>query len=185
MKKIFLNILLLTLIFGCNESEEIAFSEKVETTSTKAENFEEDKLRIYREAIQNESTIQDFIVIKVINSPTGEEKEICTKGIFLKGALHREYGINYSQADVEKVNKILLETKDRIFKLSKVDALNNIGYYDYNQDELKAFEKRVETESITYSNDKEMTMFAHMLFNKGVKSSENSCFGGDLIYKKQ
>ncbi|WP_139307938.1 hypothetical protein [Pontibacter flavimaris] len=149
------------------------------------ESLKAKKLEIYKSAVLNESTIQDFVVIKVQNKSTGETKEICTKGNFLSGAIHQEYDIDYSEEGEAKANEILLNSKNRKFELSKAEALGNIGFDDYSEDELKAFERRVEAGNFSYSNDREMTMLAHILFNKGVKSSENSCFGGELIFVKK
>jgi hypothetical protein len=184
MKKALLISCFFTIQFGCNESEEISSNEKVELVSMEEAGLEEEKFKIYEEAIHNESTIQDFVVIKVLNRNTGETKEICTKGNFLKGAIHTEYGIDYSDEGVEKAKEIL-NSKNRKFELSQEEALNNIGFNDYKEEELIAFERRVEAGNYSHSNDKEMTMLAHILFNKGVKSSENSCFGGELIFEKE
>lgn len=69
--------------------------------------------------------------------------------------------------------------------MSDEKALNNIGYDGYTEVELKALESRVKAGHYTYRNDKEMTMVAHILFNKGIKSSESSCWGGELEYEKE
>ncbi|WP_431244802.1 hypothetical protein ACQ9BO_11420 [Flavobacterium sp. P21] len=34
----------------------------------------------------------------------------------------------------------------------------------------------------SYLDDKDLTMYAHALFNRGILTGENSCMGGSLIY---
>jgi len=185
MKKALLFSCFAIFLLGCSESEEISTKEKVESVSVEDKSLEDTKQMIYKAAVLNESTIQDFVVVKVFNKSTGETKEVCTKGNFLSGAIHQEYGLDYSKEGEARVKEILLNSKNRTFELSGENALNNIGFNDYTEEELRTLESRVEAGSYTYRNDKEMTMLAHILFNKGIKSSESSCWGGELEYEKE
>jgi hypothetical protein len=185
MKKALLFSCFAIFLLGCSEREEIATKEKVESVSLEDKSLEVKKQKIYKASVQNESTIQDFLVVKVFNKSTGETKEVCTKGNFLSGAIHLEYGFDYTEKGVARVKEIILNSKDRTFELSDEKALNNIGFNDYSKEELKTMESRVEAGSYTYRSDKEMTMLAHILFNKGIKSSESSCWGGELEFEKE
>ena len=147
----------------------------------------------YAKAIKNESTFQNFLVIKVKNLNNGEIREYCTKGNFLKGALHRELNVGYSKKGIIKVYETALQNKERYFEFKNDSAIWNISAFDkYSMGELSEFVKQVGIDSlvhriengkdwgITISNDKEMKMVAHALFNKGILTGENSCFGGML-----
>ncbi|WP_266202529.1 hypothetical protein [Pontibacter kalidii] len=83
------------------------------------------------------------------------------------------------------MKEILLNSKNRTFELSDEKALNSIGFNVYTDEELKGMESRMEAGSSTYRNDKEMTMLAHIHFNRGIKSSESSCWGGKLENEKE
>ena len=99
---------------------------------------EKDELYLnYLAAIRNTSTFQYFLVVKVKNSKHGTIREYCTKGNFLKGALHREYKLGYNNACISKVYSIAVNNKDRCFEFKKKKALNNISSWNYSIDDLK------------------------------------------------
>ncbi|UPT69345.1 MAG: hypothetical protein M0D53_08905 [Flavobacterium sp. JAD_PAG50586_2] len=144
----------------------------------------------YVNAIENSSTFQYFTVIKVKDINTGKVREICTKGSFLLGALHFEYDPNYNVNGYEKIHKLLLKNKQRYFQLKDTAALNNLGINRYSIEDLKKFEKENNVDSIAksikgkwamvISDDKSMLLLAHSLFNRGILTGENNCFGGTL-----
>ncbi|MBE0392264.1 hypothetical protein [Flavobacterium sp. PL002] len=145
----------------------------------------------YVNAIENGSTFQYFTVIKVKDINTGKVREICTKGDFLWGALHIEYDSSYSNIGLKKIHKMLLENKERYFQLKDTAALNNLGLNRYSPDDLKKFEKENNVDSIaksikgkwgiSISEDKNMLLLAHSLFDRGILTGENNCFGGNLM----
>ena len=148
----------------------------------------------YVAAIKNESTFQYHLVIKLKNLNTGQTREICTEGNFLKGALHREYKLSYGGNGINKVEKIALDNKDRYFEFKNDSAMWNLGVENYSMDDLKELEKKINFDSLAaqikktkkwekqISDDKLMMMYAHALFNRGVLTGENNCFGGTLQY---
>jgi hypothetical protein len=83
--------------------------------------------------------------------------------------------------------------RDRYFEFKSKKALENISFYKYNSEgvaKIQAefdFDKMATTirkgnkYSIKLPNSK-MKYFAHALFNRGILSGENSCFGGTLEY---
>lgn len=148
----------------------------------------------YVKAIQNGSTFQNFVVISVKNLNNGEIREYCTKGNFLLGALHIEYNLDYSKEELLKVYNIAFENTKRYFEFKNDSALWNISGHDkYTMKELSDYENKIKIDSLVYriqngkkwgitiKNDKEMKMCAHALFNKGILTGENSCFGGSLV----
>jgi hypothetical protein len=57
--------------------------------TTSFSNDQKDQLyKNYVEAIKNESTFKYYLVVKVKILNTGQTREYCTEGSFLKGALH-------------------------------------------------------------------------------------------------
>lgn len=157
---------------------------------------QEDELYLnYAAAIKNESTFQYFLVVNVKNLKTGLTREYCTKGNFLIGALHMEYNISYNNKGTSKVDSIAIMNKCRYFEFKKSKAIRNIGGDSaYSIDELTQLEKEVQFDSIAAEirkmgkwsmriwDDKTMLMYAHALFNRGILTGENSCFGGTLYY---
>jgi hypothetical protein len=147
----------------------------------------------YVKAVDNESTFQYFLVAKIKNVNTGQVREICTKGVFFKGALHNEYKIAYDSLGQTKVKNLLIKNKNRYFEFKDTIALKNLGLGYYNINDLINFEKQNNIDllaqtiennkwSKAISNDKIMLLYAHSLFNRGVLTGENNCFGGSLVH---
>ena len=158
--------------------------------STSWTTVQEDKLYSnYKKAIKNESTFQYFLVIHVTDLNTGQTRDICTQGNFLKGAIHWEYNLNYDDNSNKKVENIALSNKTRTFKFKNVAAIQNLGLDQYSMDYLREFEEKNNIDKLTKEineawtkrlDDKEMLLYAHSLFNLGILTGENSCYGGTL-----
>jgi hypothetical protein len=149
----------------------------------------------YVTALQNESTFQYYLVVKVKNLNSGQTREYCTKGNFLKGALHREYKFDYDSKGISKVYAIAIDNKDRYFEFSNDSAIWNIGcVWTYSMDDLAQLERKINFDSLAVQirktgkwskeifDDRIMSMYAHALFNRGILTGENNCFGGTLFY---
>jgi len=158
--------------------------------------YQKDELYLnYVAAIKNESTFQYYLVIKVKNLNTGLTREYCTAGDFLKGALHREYMLDYDQKGISKVDSLAINNKDRYFEFKNDSAIWNIGgVWEYSMNDLTRLEKRINFDSLAVQirkkgkwskkifDDKTMLLYAHALFNRGILTGENNCWGGTLIY---
>jgi hypothetical protein len=154
--------------------------------------IEQEKYLNFVAAIENGSTFSYFTVVRVKNVNTGEVKEICTKGNFLAGALHRELKIGYDHKGLQAVLDFGKNKKDRYFEFKHKEALDNISFFGYDiklVDKLKAkydFEKIVaqinkDKKFSMMLPDDQMKAFAHILFNKGYLTGESNCFGGTLM----
>lgn len=177
MKSQLFLLLISFIILSCNPKENIGY-------------------RNYLKAINNQSTVQNFVVIKVKNLNTKETKEICTKGNFLLGAIHSELNKPYDSAGRKKVQVFAASKTDRYFEFKNPEALKNVSFFSYKEKssdhpdinaKIQLIEKKLETEKV-YSislNDKEMISIAHKLFKKGYLTAENSCSGGSLICYQQ
>jgi len=147
----------------------------------------------YLKAIDNESTFSLFLVVTINDLNTGQKREICTRGDFLEGALHIEYKIKYDSLGLAELDNIQRNNKSRYFELKDTAALNNLGFYNYTIEDLTKFEKGHNIDSVVQlfkngksgldiPDDKIMLLYAHSLFNRGILTGENICFGGRLIY---
>lgn len=148
----------------------------------------------YVAAVKNHGTFQYFLVVKVKDINTGQTREICTKGNFLRGSLHREYNLPYEKGEDAKVATIALNSKDRYFEFKNDSALLNIGINDYSMADLTELEKQIDFDalakkikkkkkwSLKIFDDKKIYIYAHALFNRGIMTGENSCWGGTLEY---
>ena len=144
-------------------------------------------------AVQNRSSFGYFTVIRVKGLNSGVVKEICTKGQFLLGALHRELDIDYGLEGTHQVLEIATQKKDRYFEFKNKDALNNISFFDYKSALVDSMQRqynfnkvvriinKTKDFSICLSYD-EMKAFSHILFNLGYLTGENNCAGGTLVY---
>jgi hypothetical protein len=141
----------------------------------------------YVAAIENVSTFQYFLVVKVKNLKTGKTREYCTKGNFLQGAVDRENNPKYNY-------KSILKNKNRYFEFKNDSAIWNISGWPYTISELARLENKIDFDilakqirknkkwSMQISDDKTMIMYAHALFNRGILTGESDCFGGTLEY---
>ena len=180
---------LLSIVLFCQLLALSDFSIK-SSTQTDLENT---KYQNYLAAANNLSTFSYFTVVRVKDLNTGIVKEICTKGNFLAGAVHRELHVDYDGKGLQKVYDFIASKKDRYFEFKSKEALDNISFFDYDSELLfKIRSKYNFTTAIDYINkckafsirlpDKEMKAFAHILFNKGYLTGENNCWGGALEY---
>ncbi len=150
----------------------------------------------YVEAINNDSTFQFYLVIQYKNLNTGEIREICTQGNALKGAIHREYQLlDYSEESVAKVNQILLDNKIRYFEFKNKEAIANLNPEIYAMEDLKTVEQKIDFDKLTKKirrkkswkeslERKDLLLYAHALFNRGILTGESNCVGGSLVYIK-
>lgn len=150
----------------------------------------------YVYAVENEGTFQYFLVIKVKDLNTNQTKEICTNGNFLDGAIHMEYKIDYDSLGMSKIENLQKLNKDRYFEFKDTAALNNIGINNYSMDELANFERTHNIDSLAQivkkgkwslwiPDNKMMLLYAHSLFNRGILTGENNCFGGTLEHVEE
>jgi len=186
MKKAILFILIISFFISCNEA-----------VQKELNLIEKKKYLNYLKAIRNGSTVQNFLVIKVKNLNNGETREYCAKGNFLWGALKMEMNANHAKNEYENVYEMVRKNKERYFEFKSDSALWNISAFcEYSMKELSEYENQIKIDSLVYriengkdwgitiKNDNEMRMCAHALFNKGILTAENSCFGGMLLLDK-
>jgi|GEM_PF-838776 len=151
------------------------------------------KYENYSEAVKRQGTLNFFIVIKVKDLNTNVTREICTKGNFLMGALTREYNIVNDSAGIDSLYEIALANKTRYFEFADTSALNNLGLDNYSDADFKEFEQSNSIDSLILEikdkkwekwipEDKDMLLYAHALFNRGILTGEYDCFGGTLHY---
>lgn len=178
-KKIFYMVFLLSLIVFSSFKED--------------DNSEKAKFSNFVKSISNESTFSYFTVITVKNLNTGEIKELCTKGNFVSGALHRELNLDYDNKGERQVLQYAKKRKNRYFEFRNKEALENISFFTYDEEMVKVIGKKYDTDSAIAIiekkqkftirlDDDEMKAFAHVLFNKGYLTGEDNCFGGALEY---
>lgn len=108
--------------------------------------------------------------------------------------MHREYNLGYDIDGISKVYSLAIDNKDRYFEFKKKKALKNLSNWNYSIDDLIQLEKTVNFDSIVSQiktnkkwsmeifDDKTMIMYAHSLFNRGILTGENNCWGGTLVY---
>ncbi len=148
----------------------------------------------YVYAVTNDGTFQYFLVLNVRDLNTGIIREICTKGNFLDGALHFEKKMGYDSVCKKDIEAFQIENKQRYFEFGDSVALRNIGLQEYSIEDLNKFEEMNNIDSLALEinkrgswrhaiyDDKTMLLYAHSLFNRGILTGENNCFGGTLVH---
>jgi hypothetical protein len=155
--------------------------------------LEEVKYRHFVMALENFSTFNYFTVVTIKDLRSNKVKEICTKGNFLSGAVHRELGAGYDSSGQIKALTWAMSKKDRHLEFRNPKALDNISFFDYDPQLVQVVQKKYNFKAIESQikttkhfsirlDDKEMKAFAHILFNMGYLTGESSCWGGDLVY---
>jgi hypothetical protein len=179
-------------LLSCRQSNSTGLTNIIDSSKIMLDSILYDN---YLKAIDNESTFQFFLVAKIKDLNTGQIREICTQGNFLKGALHREYDINYDSIGTLKVYHLATDNHKRYFEFKNDSAIWNIcGVWPYSMDDLIKLERQIDFDSLAQQikkdnkwsmkifDDKTMLMYAHSLFNRGILTGENNCFGGTLIF---
>lgn len=176
-------------IISCNYSD-ISNHSKDENNTTYLESI---KYKNFIEAVERKSTFNFFIVVKIKDLNTNLSREICCKGPFLLGALAREYKIGYDSSGIKRIYDIARSNNDLYFEFKDTSALNNLGIYNYSETDFKKFEQNNNIDSLILSikdqkwnkwfqEEKEMLLYAHAFFNRGILTGEYDCWGGTLYY---
>jgi len=133
--------------------------------------------------IRNDTTYQIFstspfyVVITVTDIKTGQTKEICTEYPYIDGAIRKDSGNAY------------VDTRNRIFKFKSNEALNNIGFFDFDDTTNTACTKGITVEKLqkewnedyiifwnTYSGNCQK-YYAYLLFKNGIMTTRGSLAG--------
>jgi hypothetical protein len=149
----------------------------------------------YLATINNEGTFQYYLVAKIKNLNTGKVREYCTQGNFLKAALHHEYNLGYDEKGISKVYSLAANNTDRYFEFKNDSAIWNIGgVWKYSMNDLANLERKIDFDSIVTQiirdkkwskripDERTILLYAHALFNRGILTGQNNCFGGTLVY---
>jgi hypothetical protein len=84
---------------------------------------------LFARALANVSTAPDYVLITLVDPQTHAERTVCTTANLFLGAIHREYGLGYTDADVNRAKAIALKQRDRRFVFSRQAALDNLPDY--------------------------------------------------------
>ena len=151
---------------------------------------------LYYAAVKNKSQLQYFTVIRNVDSASGTERELCTQGAFLRAALHKELNLHYDIQEMMVIEQKLLDNDARLFAFKNPEALQILGVENYTMSELQQLEKVVNFKQLAFdikkssswkmefADDKEMLMYAHALFNRGIMTGEYNDTLGVLHYVK-
>jgi hypothetical protein len=148
----------------------------------------------YCKAIDNaDSTYQYFLVVNILDKSTGLTTEVCLTGFELLSTMAEEWNLGFENES--KVVRKLKRNKNRTFSVKSAKQLKFINRVKYSKPELEKFSEEIGLDSIVTSismknkwnyfpaNEKEQIMLAHLLFNKGILTGTNECYGGmDLNY---
>lgn len=195
MKRINMAFLALQMLSICLTA---CSHQQKQTLVNPLDKYANDSLRyeIYKIALNNTSTSPSYIVIKVTNGSTGEQKELCTEAPFLEGALHEEYGIHYDSVGANKIHIMAIQQVDRSFKFSNTAALNNVGFVEYPSiKEVNAYARSLDIDYYKHmyggnqgnawinflDHRTEQLLFAHILFQCGIISRRTDLAGNILL----
>jgi hypothetical protein len=155
---------------------------------------EEDELYLnYLFAARNGGTFQINLVIKYKDVSTSETREICIEGEQLMLAFWKENNLVFGDNDsFDKYYKMLLDNKSRYFEFKNPKALESITVDYYTENELKEMEKKVDFDKLARKikkskkweesfDSKTLKIYAHALFNRGILTGQNNCFGGETL----
>jgi hypothetical protein len=84
---------------------------------------------LFARALENESTAPDYVLISVIDPDTHTKRIVCTTANLFLGAIHREHGLGYTEADRKRAKEIALNQRGRIFVFRNKTALANLSDY--------------------------------------------------------
>lgn len=155
---------------------------------------QDEKYLNYLAAARNNSTFQFNLVIKFKNLITSETREICVEGEQLIFAISEESDLKYGDSEYfEKIDKIISENKLRYFEFKNPKAIERLTGDIYTESELEKLKQKVNFDNLSrlvkadkdwqksLGSEKLIAMYAHELFNHGVLTSQNGCFGGGTL----
>ena len=152
---------------------------------------EDEKYLNYLVAARNNSTFQFNLVITFKNLLTNQTREICVEGEQFVSAIRKENNLEYD--DYDKIDKIISENKLRYFEFKNTKAIERLTGEIYLEKELHKLEKKVDFDKLaklakenkdwkkSLGSEKLVSMYAHELFNRGVLTGQNGCFGGGTL----
>ena len=136
------------------------------------------------------STYQLYTVIS-IEDADDNLREICLTGSDFVYAVQDEWGLNYDDFDI--LMKKIKSNQNRIFEFRNKSSLERINRIEYTSKELTDFGIKIKIDSIVKNlelnkqwsyfakDEKEQLMMAHLLFNYGIQTGTNECFGGEEL----
>ncbi len=108
---------------------------------------------LFARALANDSTAPDYALITVVDPKTHAERTVCTTANLFLGAIHREYGLGYTEADIKRVKAIALKQRDRRFVFARKAALDNLADYATPEalaDVRKVFASKTDSQILDY-----------------------------------
>lgn len=84
---------------------------------------------LFLQAIKNDSTTTNYVLIHVVNEKTGKTKLVCTEAPFLLGALHKQHNLKYDPAGVQQALALATSQSDLVFHFTKSAAIENLAQY--------------------------------------------------------
>lgn len=173
LRTILILICLISSNVFCQETDELIFDNHIKAAS----NFS--------------STFQLYTVVKIDTGKSETPKEMCVTGSTLTFALQDEWNLDHE--DYATLMKKVKEIKNRVFEIKTESSLARIERIKYSEKELTNFSKKVKFDSVVQNlgdtnewryfgmNEKEQIMMAHLLFNEGIPTGINECFGGEEL----
>jgi|ERR1043165_2073006 hypothetical protein len=146
-------------------------------------------------AIKNKSGIQYYAVITVADLTQGTRREVCAAGNQIRSALHKELKYDYDNQSVAMVEHMALMNLDRFFEFKNPEAIALLGTDAYTEQDVLDLEKTVDFNKLAKQirgwgvwqmefkdDDKQMLLYAHCLFNRGLLTGEDKDHLGTLVY---
>lgn len=148
------------------------------------------KLKNYKIAVNNfNSTMPYFVVFKYKDFNIDVVKEICVSSSDLIYSISEEKMIDRFEAF-----ELAINNKSMYFEFKNIKSIERLNLITYSIDELNKFKRKrkvkklIETtltskqiEKLFPKNEKEQILFAHSLFNIGILTAINECFGGEEL----
>jgi hypothetical protein len=88
---------------------------------------------MYRKAIVEQSTAPLYVLFRVHDPKTGQDKVMCTTTNLFMGAIHMEYGLDYDSVGEKRGLTIALQQPGHRFTFKKRKALRNLESADTPQ----------------------------------------------------
>ena len=138
------------------------------------------------------STAPSFLVITFKDLTTNFQREVCIESSDLIFAIMDEKKLDFSE---EKIAfDFALKNKNRYFEFSNAKSLERLNQYKYSQESLNEFiiekdianlsEKIFKEKKWSFDSEDELEKikYAHALFNFGIITGVNNCFGGETLH---
>lgn len=133
-----------------------------------------------------------WVVVDVENTLDNQKRAMCVSMKNLRLYIRKTYNLKYDSASIIQVDSILSANQERRFTCNDENDLNRyFNFNKYTENEIDSLRRAIDLDELnqtalnrefqkyipTQGSEKTMLMLAHLLYEKGIYTTQYSCHG--------